>query len=148
MLRAVRRTDQHHQLGTVESGLDIMTGVGDLGEAFNLAGGVDPACGSDLRHVVGEVRSVEEPHGVAVESEVEGGRETTIARARDGDVRVGHCRPRVRLQPVCRSATDRVLAQQDCQTLRAENSSTATPSPRRWSALAGAATPSLSGPEL
>ena len=72
----------------VESGLDVVTGVGDLREALDLTSGVDSAGGRDLCHVVGKMRSVEESHGVPVEREVEGGRETTVARADDSDVHV------------------------------------------------------------
>jgi hypothetical protein len=39
---------------------------------------------------------VEESHGVAVEREVEGGRETTVARADDSDVHFDTVAPRAR----------------------------------------------------
>lgn len=86
VLRAVRRTDQHDQLDLVERGLDVVTGVGDRCVALELTGGVDPAGCRDLCHVVGKMGSVEESHSVPVERDVEGGRETTVARADDGDI--------------------------------------------------------------
>ena len=44
------------------------------------------ARGRDLSDMVGEMWSVEESHSVPVEREVEGGRQTTVARADDRDV--------------------------------------------------------------
>jgi hypothetical protein len=38
--------------------------------------------------MVRKVRSVEEPHGVSAEGEIEGGRETPVPRTDDSDVHV------------------------------------------------------------
>ena len=79
VLGAVRRTDQHDQLGTLQGACWVVTGVGDLREALDLTSCVYAPTGGDLFDMVGEMNCVEESHSVPVEREVEGGRQTTVA---------------------------------------------------------------------